>query len=354
MRGYQAQHALMHGDWDTLAREMADVPRYQGLKDDALRQAIQNDVATSGILEARRDMDLSSMIAGSRTGSDVVNKLRPGYMGHGTWLSNTVAGLTGGKTAETSFKRHLKDPFLQDPGQFGKDLLSVGMPGVQNIKDIRSPVFQWSAELGLQTDFINRGAGYFGLLMQGVDPMEAGRRMLAGHVDYSTLTGTEAWIRRFVPFYAYTSRIGRWVAGKIAENPGGRYTQMNLRLPQTLGGDNDEFKPEAVRHSYGFKLSPDNWFAQVLGAREGEDLYLADLDLPGVDTLNLFSPKFGSDGGFSFLGSIGETAGNVAGMTNPAIKGAIETATGVDLFTGRPKKDVKTNYQSMVEPIAGE
>jgi hypothetical protein len=361
VRGYHAQHALMHGDWDTLAREMADAPRYsgRGLTQDQLVREIQNDVATSGIMEARRDIDLTARIRGAADGSQAINSLRPGDNPIATFGSNLMSGR--GLTQDTAFDRHLYQPAKSDPTQFAKDFLSVGAPG-QSQKNIKSPLFKWSAELGTTTDFINRGAGYFGLLMQGVDPMEAGRRMLAGHVDYSTLTNTEAWIRRFVPFYAYTSRIGRWVAGKIAENPGGRYTQMNLRLPQSFGSDEEGFKPQQLRHSYGFRITPESIDAMpfsdsirsLLDLKEGEDLYLSDFDLPGVDTINLLSPEFKANGNISAGDTTMSLFSNALGMMNPLIQDSVEMATGVDTFTGKPIREWKPNSQRAADAVFGE
>ena len=51
--------------------------------------------------------------------------------------------------------------------------------------ELRDPILRWASKLGDTTDSMNRLDGWNALLRQGVDPIEASKRIKAAQVDYS-------------------------------------------------------------------------------------------------------------------------------------------------------------------------
>ena len=342
MKGYSSQKMLMDGDWDGLYRALVTDgkgTRYANTRNiDEFRQAVQRDLAQSGIIENKTALDLGEAINRQVEGDSIVSQYRAGSVRDATVGTNAVSG--NSLLQDTAFQRRVLDPLRNNPRQFAEDFLQVGMPVFQSPKNVRNPFMQWSADLGNTTDFLNRGAGYFALVDEGVNPVEAGRRMLAGHVDYGQNTGVDQWIKRVIPFWTYTSRIGAWTAKKLGENPGGRYRQ--LMLPKT--GDDDQFVPQQVRESYGAMLDNEN----------GVQTWIQDFDLPGVDTLNQFVFQKDARGGSDIGSSVSNSLLNISNNMNPMLKAGVETATGIDTLTGRPWKTRKTGIQRLLEPVVGE
>lgn len=342
MKGYSAQKMLMDGDWDGLYKLLVTDgkgTRYANTSSiDDFRQAVQRDLAQSGIIENKKALDLGEAINRQVEGDAIVSNYRAGSVRDATVGTNALSG--NPLLQDTAFQRRVLDPLRNNPRQFAEDFLQVGLPVFQSPKAVRNPFMQWSADLGNSTDFINRGAGYLALVDNGVDPIEAGKRMLAGHVDYGQSTGVDQWIKRVIPFWTYTSRIGAWTAKQLGENPGGRYRQ--LMLPRTR--EDDSFVPQQVRESYGAML--DN--------EDGVQTWIQDFDLPGVDTLNQFTFQKDARGGADLGSSISNSLLNIANNMNPMLKSGVETATGIDTLTGRPWKERKTTIQRLLEPVVGE
>lgn len=340
-RGYTAARYLIQGQWDQLDGLLADMPRYrrvQGLS--ARRQKFQTDLAASGLLGGRRAADTAEAAEAIQAGTDVANEFLPGMnprttLGYQAWDALTGSTPLGMEAAAYS--------------EFGKNWNRFMDMGLRRPRDLGNPIMRWSQQLGDTTDSINRASGYMALLMKGVDPMEAARRMKMAHVDYSTLTTFErGTMRRFIPFWAYLSRIGKWVASKIAERPGGRYTQFGLRAPQAILGSDDEYVPESIRSNYGAPVSPEIaslgsfLTTGTAASRAGVTPWLTDIDLPGIDQINMFRPGYGPDGDLSITGTLWNTFRDAAGRQLHVIpRNILEAVIGENLYTGRPSKEFR-------------
>jgi len=338
-------------DFTAFRKIMGRAPRYRSIVDEReFERLVQKDLANSGILENTRTADLQTRFVRAGSGEEIENIYRAGLEKRPTFLSSTMRGFKD--FGETAGMKHL---WPMRRGKGVKDILKTGLPTTDRIPlmqkifgspdNVKSPLLAWSAELGNNTDAINRGAGYFALLLSGVDPNEAGRRMLKAHVDYGSLTGAESQIiKRILPFWAYSSRIGAWVAEKIFEHPGGRYTQLMMRAPQALMENNDqEYIPSSIRSSYGVQVG-----------KEGDvNKWISDIDLPGIDTLNYFEPVYAPGQTLpSMTGSVQALFGNVASQGNPLLKTAYEFATGIDSYTGR-RRGERPNVMQQVYEKAG-
>lgn len=189
----------------------------------------------------------------------------------------------------------------------------------------KNPVAAAGARAGNLSDTINRLTGYNSLLLQGVAPEEAARRMKRAHVDYDSLTPMERQFRDAVmPFYAYTSRITGEVGRQLMERPGGRYGQ-GLRVYENLQNptDDEQYTPEQLRSQFAVPIPEDMPF---LGAGDADyQRFFTDVDLPGYDQLQMFDPT-----------SASATVGNLLQGLAPQWRILGELATGKDAFTKEP------------------
>jgi hypothetical protein len=287
------------------AEALAQMPRYARL-DEAERAArFYADLAAGGILDGSYLADKSSAIAGSGT-LDMLVGVRPERFLFGEGAA--IRELGGGTYNPLS-----KDFWDMD----------------------KNPLARAGARGGALSDKINRLTGYISLLKKGVAPEEAARRMKRAHVDYSSLTPQERYIRdKIFPFYAYTSRIFREALRQMAERPGGKYAQ-GLRAYERLqdSGDNQYVPPE-LRRQFAVPIDPNDPTFGFLADQGGNSTtYLTGIaDLPGYSALQLI----GNDAG--------DTAGNIAMQANPLLRTGYEFLTGQDMFTRTPINSVSRSY----------
>ena len=331
-RGYAGAKHLIQGDMDRLDEILTLVPKYKSMPKAARLREFQNDLAAGGLLGGRRAADFADTRSALQSGKDVADEFMPGMNPRTTLGYQAYDAVFGGGA------RPMADAAYSELGQNWGRFFDMGL---KRPRDIGNPILRWSQKLGDTTDSINRAAGYIGLLLKGVDPLEAASRMKAAHVDYSSLTKVEReFFRRFIPFWSFTSRIGKWVASNLWERPGGRFTQFGLRAPEAfLQTDDSQYVPESIRSSYGMPISP--VIARPFGKqKEGATPWLTKIALPGIQELNMFRLGFDQKGN----PELGRTAWNTAidsvgRMAHPAIKSGIEAASGINLFTNRPYKE---------------
>jgi hypothetical protein len=269
-------------------------PRYNGLAEQERAVAYYSDLAKTGLLDGSYLADRGASIEGGA-------------------LQNMLVGV---------------NPMRFGLGEGGA-LRELGGDWTKVLSRQDNPILKASRRAGALSDTINRLTGYNSLLAQGVSPTEAARRMKRAHVDYSSLTPQERYIRdKLFPFYAYSSRIFQEVLRQLAERPGGRYGQ-GIRITERLQ-DNDQYVPEELRSQFAVPINPDDptfgWLAPQDG---GVQRFFTDVDLPGYDQLNLLRTSGG-------LPDIAGTLTNVAKMAGPRQRIAYELLTGTDSFTGEP------------------
>ena len=274
-------------------------PLYSTADDDAIAR-FWADLSQGGLLDTGMEMDRGISVSGGK-----VLATMPGAVPE--TFGSALAEL--GPQAGRSWK------------QYAVDIAPNPFPSREQLS--RGPVVRFGAKAGNLVDKINRLSGYMELLMQGVAPQEAARRMKRAHVDYSSLTPYEKWIRdRIMPFYAYTSRSMAEVVRQMAERPGGRYAQGLRTYERMQERDDGEYTPSYLRQNFAAPIPSD--FPLLGTDTPGMTRYLTDIDLPGYDQLNMIVP-----------GDIGETGQRVAQMAHPAIRTAVEFGTGRDAFTGQ-------------------
>ena len=348
VRGNLGAKHLIQGDVDALDGILSQMPKYQSAATSGERLAqFRADLAAGGLLDGRRSMDLAEGSRAVKTGEDVANEFLPG-MNPRTTLGMQAMDVVSGKSPLGADKAAYSE--------LGKNWDKFHEMGLLDPGNVGNPILRWGAKLGDTTDSLNRVSGYMGLMLQGVDPMEAAKRIKMAQVDYSSLTAMErATARRLAPFYAYTSRTGKWVANQIAERPGGRFTQLGLRLPATLmGSDKDEYVPESIRSNYGMpnpRLLPSRLFGEE---KQGVTPWLTDIDIPGIDQINMIRPGFKPTGELDASSTAYGTLKDIAGkQLHPWARSAVEAITKENLYTKSPMKDFDPTVSQLAEDVLG-
>lgn len=351
IKGYSGAKHLVQGDLVALDEILQEVPAYKAMSPKARIAQFQRDMAAGGAVEGTRTMDYGDFFRDAATGRSTVDEMVPGInkettLGFQFW---DAAKLKAPASAENAAYSELTKNW--DPKNFFK-------MGLKNENDVRNPIMRWSSRLGNTTDKINRMSGIIGLMTQGVDPMEAIRRMKAAHVDYGSLTKFEREaMRRAIPFWSFSSRIGKWVADKITEKPGGRFTQLGLRAPDSLLQTEDEgYVPESIRSSYGMPTSMANPVSFLTGqeTKPGVTPWLTDIDIPGIDQINMIRPTYTSSGWLDIGGTVMNTAeDHISKLAHPLAKAGFEATTGIDSFTKRPIKEMRTTADQVAEDMLG-
>jgi hypothetical protein len=311
-----------------------------------------------GGIESSRNMDLQSLAQNVQSGTKTIDSIMPGRNPRTTVGYQVYDKLTGKQTmpldtmAESELFQNWDNFF-----EMGRD----------NERNVLNPILRWGQRLGDTTENMNRMSGTLAMMLKGSDPEVAIKAMKKAHTDPSSLTKFEReYMRRFFPFWSFTSRIGSWVGQQLMERPGGRFTQLGLRLPNEMFQSGDEYVPESIRANYGGKAPQDSGLAKVpiigkafgghiMGApKEGVTPWLTDVDLPGIDTINMLRPSYNPQGGLSASGTAFNTLEDFVGRNAaPGVKGLLEAFSGVDSYTKRPLKETVSAPQQLLEKVTG-
>jgi hypothetical protein len=301
-------------------RFIAQIGRYAG--DDSLSQ-FYADLSATGLYQGPAAFEHG----GSTFGSRALQQL-PGSE------PITVGGILGELAPQSG----------RSWGQFGQDFMNW-RSALKPLAETTNPVLRAGEKMNSMTDGINRISGYLALLKKGYEPQAAADAIKRVQVDYSTLTAFEkSYLKRLFPWYSFNSRIFQEVLGQLAERPGGRFGQL-IRATEAIQdeGDEDTYIPSGLRSQFAFPL-PESW-----GGKSGDaQVYLTDLDLPGFDQINYLETP-GTVGG-----AIRGTGRQIAMQTHPLVRGAIELATGRDLFTNRPAAEATSALDVLARRVTGD
>ena len=326
VRGGRAAYRLMNGGaFDgTFARHLSQMPQYSGLSPEDAVTKFYGDLSATGLIDTAKHVDNDT--SGMRAASTMVGLQPDGVASAFGNLARNGAPL----------------------GQYVKEMLPLNPLTYSSKLRPTSPTTNRMALLGMQlseyTDRFNRLSGYIELLMQGLEPMEAAKRIKRVQVDYCSLTTAEKWVRdNLFPFYAYQSRIFQEVMRQIVENRGGKMAQImraKVRNDESLAESGD-YVPEYLR---------DQWALPVGEDADGDTTYLSNIDVPGLDALDIIDTRRGPDGVLPL--NIGGTAKNLAVQSNPLLKTFMENAFERDLFRDMPLERTSLEGLMNVAPYA--
>jgi hypothetical protein len=127
-------------------------------------------------------------------------------------------------------------------------------------------------------------------------------------------------MRRVIPFYNWTRKNVPFQLSELAQRPGGMVGSAVKGLDSLR--DTEGFLPDQISEGMAIPVGTNS---------EGTSRFLTHFGLPVEDA-------------FSFLGTGGEpatrTLEKLAGMTNPLIKGPLETLAGKQMYSGRSLDDL--------------
>ena len=320
-KGFRLARGVLSGDLESVLPEIAELPRYRSLGNiDAVRQQFKGDVAAAGIMTGLAQADA---LTAKRSGE--LSRVLPGVQ------PVTRLGSLGEFVPDGS----------RNPLQMLYDQTRVR--GLTDQFETKNSLLNWSQKLTDANDSIARLGGWIALMSQGVSPAQAADRMHRVLVNYESLTTLErGLLRKIFPWYSYNSRIGKYVADSLMNNPGGGYAQL-VRGVNTLQQSNDDtYVPQRLRQQISFRI-PDEWLAAAgMPQTPGNTTFLTSFALPGIETFSYLDP-----------GSIQGTIKRLASQTNPYIRGTAELAFNQDLFTGRSLADSDPAVNRIYRALSG-
>ncbi len=331
IKGIWAGSKLINDEYDAILPYLRQIPRYKSITgDDALINQLKLDIGRTGILSGLASADLMSA---SRRGD--VAQFIPGS----TPISVSRALSELKPQAGVSMAQRAQDFFT--------------IRGVTTNQDTKNAFFNASNMLGDTIDSMGRIGGFLSLMRQGVAPEEAASRMMKALVDYSSLTPFERnTIRnKIFPWWAYTSRIGKYAVESLLNNPGGRYGQTIRAINDLQATTDKTYIPTALRQRFAIRMP------QIPGITQtdaGGNTYLTDIDLPGIDVLNLVKLGYQPDVLGSLLQSIKFTAMDTAQQANPLLRTVMELATDTDFYSKRPLSQANTAWDKIYSAAIGE
>jgi hypothetical protein len=327
---------LLDGQIDKFLPALKRIPLYQNMPDEAALKAFMQDAAEHRVLGGLKVADTG----GADRSGQLLQEILPGSK------RVSLGGVFAGKEGRTW-------------GEFGRGVsdiagvrgVSWGNAGVKRA-DHTNPLFQAGERAGELTDSLNRLGGYLALMAQGVSPREAATRMRAAHIAYDSLSPFEKGLRdQVVPFWAYTSRIGKYVVEQFATRPGGAYAQTIRGLDKIQRDSDDTYIPQTMRERVGIPLSRE-LFGELAEPAPGQRRFVTNIDLPGMAAINLFSAVHDGDS-LNVGASAMETARNITGTFAPHLQTAAKVMTGVDPFTKKPLGESPTALDTIAGGVTG-
>ena len=318
---------IVNGQYDAALSTLRTIPRYAGMSDEQALNQFLTEAGGTGVLAGLQSSELLSSV---RTGS--MNQLIPG---------STPISISRGLS---EFIPDGSRNVFQQAADIVSPFTNFAKGTLKDQYEQRNPLLRASNTINDTVDSIGRLGTFIALLRQGVSPSEAADRVRRALVDYQSLTLTErTWLRSVFPWYAYNSRIGKYVADNLYNRPGGSVSQMfRASVNAQRADDDDDYIPTNLRKSFAVKI-PDS-LTQMVGMNQpGLDWYIRDFDLPGVDVANLVDPN-----------SVSGTLKNVFAQSSPPIQSVVSLATGRDLFTDRPLEETVTPQDRIYQALTGD
>jgi len=350
--GYDVTKDIMQQNWNVAARKLSQLPRYEGMSADDIITTVQREMAEVNMSQTGRlqDVGYENVQLAQDSGRDFFAKYRGGDGDPVTTpMYSAYDTITGNNDAPSLFSEAYSGSELFTKKGYFEDIL----PRVNGSnRTVKNPLLRASARSAETTDEINRLGGYFSLLHGGYNPEAAARMTTAAQIDYSSLTPFEReWISGFLfPFWSYLSRVSVWGSKAMLKDM--TYFNTAIRAPMVLGGGRgNEYMPTRIEEKYGIPFN--ETFMKLAGPILNQDLegstYLADIDIPFVDSILMIDPAFSPDTGQLAIGdTLQGTAQSIMGQTNPLLKYGFEQISGRDLYTKTPLDSTRRTLPTLL------
>jgi hypothetical protein len=237
-------------------------------------------------------------------------------------LSGTASQAVAGRTKELVSEFAGMDPLtFTKIGKAGKSMKPWDVRAITESPTGFRPV-AITEEASRLSDGMNRLVPYLNALQNGTDPKAAAELVNAIQVNYKPEAFTKferKALKRLFPFYSFASRVVPETLKQLIERPGGGIAQA-LRL-SNAPRSGDAFIPDYVSEGMAIPLGTEGRYLTGFG--------LMHEALGDVAALRP-----------SKSGTVTRTAQKIGSMLNPALKFPIELATGVNMYTGRPQREL--------------
>lgn len=329
INGMNSAWHVISGNPDKAKETLMSIPKYAGKPWDQVYKEFIEDVGTSGTLRGLNNLDFSSA---SITG-DTFRQLVPGM------VPSTVRG------AFSEFAPQAGRTWQQ----FGKDFFTIR--GVNTTYETMNPLLRWGERMNDVTDNVNRLGGFIALLKQGIDPDAAAKRVLASQVNYGSMTPFEQNTAKFIfPWWAYSSRMGKFVVEHLLNRPGGRFGQTIRAVNNIQAPTDGEYIPDYLRQRFAFRDPTE----ALLPPTGDTKRYIVGFDLPGLeDPFNIIRLSSQSGIANNISDTALQTLGELANQSNPHFRAIAELATGRDMFSKRPLTESYTNADRIYQAMTG-
>jgi hypothetical protein len=203
-------------------------------------------------------------------------------------------------------------------------------------------------DIGWLVESENRLTPFFSLMKRGSGDAAAGSRARQLQVDYGTRQFTDfenTVMKRLFPFYGFNSRMGRYLVGELAREPGGRLANM-VRASNRMQ-DPATVLPEYLQQGLAIPLGQNpQGGPRVLGGlsmmHEPAAAMLGPLASMALQTAGMDANAMGRAARQVFLEG--------GGQLNPLIKFPIEWAQGRSFFQRGPEGGRELSEQ---DPLVG-
>ena len=321
LQGFNAARHILANNWDKAMPFLKTIPRYEGMINDpaALRNAVISDVGGAGVLTGLTSNDL---LSSSQRGD----------------ISQFVPGST--PISISSGLKQMLPTGQNSPLQMLKDFGTI--KGVGSAQVTKNPLLMASQEVGDTVDSMGRLGTFLALSKNRVAPEEAASRVKKALVDYSSLTGFERdWARSIFPWYAYQSRMGKYVAEHLINNPGGAYGKTIRFSHDMQAADEDTYVPAALKQQFALRVP--------FLSTPGTNTFVTDFDLPGFDIWNNIRVQSQENPLRAASQSVLATGRNVAFNMHPAARAATELLTGIDAYSGDTLDQASTPLRRLMK-----
>jgi hypothetical protein len=213
----------------------------------------------------------------------------------------------------------------------------------------------WGIKLNKAIEIFNRMQHYYAAVEKGLPPSAAVRSAILAHFDYGDLSRFEnTYMRRLMPFYAFSRKNIPAIITNLINQPGGRIAQF-IRLQNALRRKD--------RPPHGAEINPSDlwvpsWLGEGLAVRlESRDpkyaRFLSEYGLFPTSDLNILP----------FVGGAPDWrsgAENVLARTSPLVQGPLGLMAGRQFWSHRdiqdlyqePFDDPATNYMFFMSPLS--
>jgi len=295
----------------------------------------------SGLVENAKDMldygkaVIDAMSAATSKGNEWTQEVTQNWVGRNQALAGELAkeqalatGKMGLDVRPPSLFRGKNRWAEAKTSAVNNPILENAIPGTVGLRTAWGAAVDLGQDVNAWVEWMNRVPLYIYLRKKGWAETAALHQVDRLHFDYGALAPFEKeYMRRLIPFYSFSRRLGETVVNDLIDRPGGAMAQFIKR------SGNEDFEPDTPEHIVESLALP------LEGPDPTTKRFLTGTGMPYEDTASLF--------GSNPLMEIGS-------RLNPIVKAPIELAMGRSFFQGRDLEDMDGSLGRIGANIMGK